>query len=247
MGRMHDALNKAAEHRDQQRGNGAAQDAGAAAPEAARAAWRVDARLIGFTTPRDPRCEEFRRLRTALQRMSPQPKVVTFAGIGDSEQCAVLVANVAAAFAEGGGTRVLVLDGDIRGGSLDALLAARRSPGVAEALGSGFDRAAVQASAIPGVDLLPAGDAGRVSSGMVSTASTAALFAQARGGWDFVLVHAPALEASADAEVLGASSDGLVLVIEVGHDPRQRAEQAIERLSRSGVAVLGAVSVSRGA
>ncbi|MSR75387.1 MAG: hypothetical protein EXS14_07955 [Planctomycetes bacterium] len=245
MGRMHDALNKAAAEREQTRADsGAPAGASPVAAVNERAAWRVDERLIAFSAPHDPRCEEFRRLRTALQRMNPQPKVVVFAGINDSEQSALLVANMAATFAEGGAGSVLVLDGDLRAGRLDAMLAARRSPGFAEALGASFDRGAVQPSAVPGVDFLPAGDQNRVQGGSVRSAPTTALFAQAKAGWDLVLVAAPALNASADSEVLGACADGLVLVIEVGRDPRQKAEQAIERLTRSGVSVLGAVSVN---
>lgn len=242
MGRMHDALNKAAAQRDQLRG--AADPAASAGSVAARESWRVDEGVIAFHAPQDRRCEEFRRLRTALQRMNPAPRVVTLAGLRDQQASALVIANLAASFAEGGGCSVLLVDGSMRDGGLDALLAGRSSPGFAEALAQGFSSDLVQTTGVPGVSLLAAGSG--AAGGLMQAGKITGVMAQVRSGWDMVLVHAPALQDSADAEVLSAATDGLVLVIRIGADSVAVAEQNLERLRRNGVQVLGAVSANCG-
>lgn len=240
MGRMHDALNKAEAQRSELRATSASLD-GAAAAHAVN--YRVDARVIAYTAPADPRCEEFRRVRTALQRMSPAPRVLVFAGFGDGGGSALLVANLAAVYVESG-ARVTAVDADLRAPRLHTLLAGKAGPGLAEVMRGSTPL--VQESGIGGAKILAAGGGEDAAGNTLRATACKSLWGVLGADADIILVNAPSLDASADAEALAADADGLVLVLRVGRDQRTRTDEAIARLQRSGVRVVGAVATSAG-
>ncbi len=240
MGRMHDALNKAEAQRTELR-SAAGGSEGAAPAHAVN--YRVDARVIAYTAPADPRCEEFRRVRTALQRMNPSPRVLVFAGFGDGGGSGLLVANLAATYVESG-ARVTVVDADLRAPRLHTLVAGKAGPGLAEVMHGAAPL--VQESGIGGTKLLAAGGTGDAAANPLRAAACKSLWSVLGSDTDIILVNAPSLDVSADAEALAADADGLVLVLRVGRDQRTRTDEAIARLQRSGVRVVGAVATSAG-
>jgi Mrp family chromosome partitioning ATPase len=189
----------------------------------------------------DPRCEEYRRIRTALQRMTPTPRVLVFAGFGDGAGSAGLTANLAAAFVEAG-TRVTVVDADLKAPRMHTLLAGRAGPGLAEAMQGA--RPEVQESGVAGAKLLAAGGADISAVPALKPPLCKELWSQLAAETDLILVNAPSFEVSADAEALAADADGMVLVLRIGRDARARTDELIQRLQRSGVRVVGAIATS---
>lgn len=240
MGRMHDALNKAEAQRSELRATTEPLPGAVSTPEVN---YRVDARVIAYTAPADPRCEEFRRVRTALQRMNPAPRVLVFAGFGDGGSSALLVANLAAAWVESG-ARVTIVDADLKTPRMHGLLAGKAGPGLAEVMRGSAPL--VQQSGIDGARLLAAGGAGDPATNPLRAAACKSLWGVLGADADVILVQAPSLDSSADAEALAADGDGLVMVLRVGRDPRSKTDEAIARLQRSGVRVVGAVATSAG-
>ena len=57
---------------------------------------------------------------------------------------------------------------------------------------------------------------------------------------DFVLFDAPPVMAAADAAILGAKVDGVLLVIQAGKTRRDHSERARELLEKANVRIIGA-------
>lgn len=186
MGRIDDALKKAAEERDRRRRGGEAEPLPADAPVAASAdaadeapaaaapassasrpaarsapstSGRVDERVVAFHSPGDRRAEEFRRVRTGLLSEKPRRQVVLLTSGEEDEGKSLVVANLAASLAETGGAKVLVIDADLRAGMMTALLGGRAGPGFADCLGkeARSPKGLIAPTGVPGVDLLGGG------------------------------------------------------------------------------------------
>jgi len=57
--------------------------------------------------------------------------------------------------------------------------------------------------------------------------------------FDFVILDVPPVMAVADALILGALTDGVVLCVHGGETPRERVIRARNRLARANVRILG--------
>ena len=163
MGRMEDALRKAAEERERKRlGEGAgtpqagsteespvADSAAPARPTgepntAARAAGRAavparvsvtpDERLVVFNAPSDERSEQFRKIRANLMALRPVPRVLMVTSGAPSEGKSLAAANLALTFLEIEAGEVLLVDANLRYPEVARLLATRPGPGLSEVL-----------------------------------------------------------------------------------------------------------------
>jgi capsular exopolysaccharide synthesis family protein len=163
MGRMQDALRKAAEERERKR---LAQAPPPQRPEpppleferepregatVARALERqrvegpavtpiehvrkaADERLVVFHAPTDERAEEFRKIRATLLAFDPRPRTILVTSGAPSEGKSVTAANLALTLLEMGEPEVLLVDANLRHPELSELLGAPKGPGLGEAV-----------------------------------------------------------------------------------------------------------------
>jgi len=66
-----------------------------------------------------------------------------------------------------------------------------------------------------------------------------------RGGFEYVLIDAPAVSLYSDAMVLGQAADGVALVIAEQDTRKENARHAVDELGKANVRVLGAVMNKR--
>jgi capsular exopolysaccharide synthesis family protein len=59
--------------------------------------------------------------------------------------------------------------------------------------------------------------------------------------YDIVILDSPPVHAAADALILGAAADGVILVLRAGHTERESAQDALHRLRVVNARVVGAV------
>jgi Mrp family chromosome partitioning ATPase len=67
------------------------------------------------------------------------------------------------------------------------------------------------------------------------------LLLQLKTEYDVILLDTPPVLVSADAAILGASADGVIMVVRAGQTDRGAAELARHRVSSAGGRILGAV------
>jgi len=192
--------------------------------------------------------ESFRNTLTSILRTKPkdhQPVyVMTSAGPGEGKT--TITANLGVVMAESG-LRVLLVDADLRCSRLHKLFGMGRLPGLSELLtDSGSRELKISAFCHPtGIErlwLMPHGT-GEVESPSVLFFSSRMkeILQEVQGQYDVVLVDtAPALQ-FADARLIGAYSDGVVLVVRANHTSRESAMVIRERLTADGIPVLGTI------
>jgi len=152
------------------------------------------------------------------------------------------------------GSRVLLLELDLRQPSLVEQLGIQSGPGLAEVLigavtiSEATQSVVLQASSGEGIsghtlDLLAAGAVLPPNPGeLIESQAMDTLLEQAKSSYDLVVIDTPPLTAVSDAFPLLTKVDGVVIVGRVGHSRRDDAEQLHQVLASSGAPLLGVIA-----
>lgn len=168
--------------------------------------------LLALQQPDDPAVESLRSFRTALRfaMAGSNSRTVMITGpapgVGKSFVCANFAAIAAA------GSRVVLIDADLRRGSLQSLFDARRGPGLTELLMGAPLEQVLQRQVAPGLDFISTGTQPPHAADLLLTSSIDSLLEQLKSRYDLVLIDTPPVLAAADASIL-ASKAGVVFLV----------------------------------
>ncbi len=181
------------------------------------------------------------RLRVVHAHGAPGPLVVTVTSPGRGDGKSFVTSNLALAFADAG-YRTLLIDGDIRRGTLHRVLKKNRRPGLTELLAGEAPRdQVVQPAGYPSLWFIGCGARTHTGPELLASAPMSQLLTSLRNDYDAILVDSPPLAAGVDAFALGTMTGALVLVLRAGVSNRELAEAKLDVLGRLPVRVLGAV------
>lgn len=213
-------------------------------------------RLVTQVAPMSPASEAYRALRTSLTRLrarnNVQMVVITSAMPGEGKSTSS--ANLAVAYAQQG-IRTLLIDADLRDGTLHDIFAVRRAPGLSEVLRS----LASVPEVVRGVEvgdganplhLLLAGDAPRNPSELLGSERMREIMAVLKRDYEVILCDAPPANLVTDAAVLGSYADATLLITRSGHTSAQALSHAIAQLRQidaplAGIVLTDAVEANR--
>lgn len=136
--------------------------------------------------------------------------------------------------------RVLLIDADLHKPRLhDALRLTNRVGLVSILVENVSPTRVIQPTQIPGVAVVTSGPPSPNPSGLLSSESMRTLLQFAEMNFDYVLLDSPPLDSVADAMLIGAQTDGVVLCVEGGSTPRDRVRRICNRLRAGNVTILG--------
>jgi polysaccharide biosynthesis transport protein len=207
----------------------------------------VDHRLITRSDPRAAASEAYRALRTSITFAGQEKplKLLVMTSALPGEGKSTNAANLAITLAQQG-TRVLLVDADMRRGSLHGMLGGRRRPGLAHLLlGTTQLEEAVQTveTGSPGLSLyfLSCGDYPPNPAELLGSPRMRELTGELRARFDTVIFDAPPMNVVTDAAVLGPLADSTVLIARNGITNRSALEHAVTQLRNLRVPVGGVV------
>jgi capsular exopolysaccharide synthesis family protein len=149
-------------------------------------------------------------------------------------------ANLAITFARAG-ARVLLVDADLRRGTLHKHFATAQIPGLSEVLGGKCEwPQAVLPTSIPNLHLLPSGTPAR-NSGELFAQRGVKFLEEIAGKYDYYFFDTAPIMAADDVSNLAPHVDGLVMVVRAGFTSGRLAHAALELLYMRKVNVLGLV------
>jgi len=145
-------------------------------------------------------------------------------------------------FAEAG-YRTLLIDGDVRRGTLASTFNVRSSPGLMDYLVSPELTLAdiVHPTMLPHLRLIPSGRRSRRGLELLASEQLHRLIVAAPGQFDVVLVDTPPLGVGVDAFAMGIATGNMLLVLRTGKTNRKLAEAKLEFADRLPINLLGAV------
>lgn len=199
--------------------------------------------LIVQDDPRSPRAESFRSLRTNLQFLDYEGRAHSFVFTSaiEGEGKTTTVANLAIALTDNG-TRVVVVDADLRQPRLAPVLGLEGAVGLSDVLiGRVSLDDALQDWGAGGMRVLPAGQMPPNPSELLGSQSMTDIINTLTEWFDVVLIDAPPLLPVTDAAILSKRTGGAIVIAAAGKTHRGQLKSAIEVLTGIGSEVLGIV------
>jgi capsular exopolysaccharide synthesis family protein len=177
--------------------------------------------------------EAYRALRTsvitALRKMNEKIMMVTSA---DSREGKTLTAlNMAIMIAQMG-SRVLLVDMDLRRGRLHRSLGVEKTPGATDALREGRAlREVVRRTRVENLSLVPTGSAIENSAELLQSADLVKFYADVQDDYDYILIDTSPVLRVTDAVIMATQGPGAVLyVARVNHTPKPLIRYSLEML-----------------
>jgi protein-tyrosine kinase len=158
-------------------------------------------KLVVHTDPKSPVSEAYRTLRTNIQFLSLDNPIktiiVTSAGPGEGKTTTVI--NLAIAMAQSG-SKVLLIDGDLRKPALHRIFSIPNEPGLTYVLVSGLSyKEGISSTYIEGLEILPVGIIPPNPSELLASDKMKQLLKEVGKDYDFVLMDSSPAAVVTDA------------------------------------------------
>ena len=188
--------------------------------------------------------EALRGMRTSILLSSPgaPPKVLMFTSTRPAEGKSSVASLTAIAFALNG-SRVLLIDADLRRPSIHLRFRMGKGLGLSSVLSgkATSQEAIVEWPDLPNVHILPSGPVPPLPSELLGSAQMETLLTEMRAKYDFIILDTPPVLTVTDAAVLGRLSDATAIILRYAKAPRHVVQRGIDQLDRSGAHLLGVV------
>ncbi|WGS47443.1 Wzz/FepE/Etk N-terminal domain-containing protein (plasmid) [Burkholderia sp. JSH-S8] len=193
--------------------------------------------------PYDAALESLRGFRTSLQLALPEAPnpVVLISGPTTGVGKSFVAANLAV-LAGASSRRVLLIDADLRKGSLHERFRCSRAPGLTDVVvGTHRLGEALKRDMAPGLDFLPMGSVVADPGEWLLRPALVELIERLASQYDMVVIDGPPLLPVADALVLGRMAGTVFLVARSGVTTAAGIDESVRRLAHAHVAVRGAI------
>ena len=193
---------------------------------------------------RHPFVEAYRNLRSSLLYMThtePRPRTLLITSSVPGDGKSMTATNLAITMAMGG-SRVLLVDADLRKGTLHSRFDIPNETGFSEVFLAGTDwRSAVKATAYPTLQLLPRGATTQRSSEFFIGALMEKFLKESAQEYDYVLIDTAPVMAADDVTSLAPRVDGVIFVVRAEYTSSRVAHASLNMLYQRKAKVLGLV------
>ena len=201
-------------------------------------------RLLALNAPTDLAMEALRSLRTSLHfaRFKTKNNLLMITapspGVGKTFVCANLAVTMAQA-----GQRVLLIDADMRRGTLHHALGSRSENGLSELISGqiSLEAALRRVAGAENLSFIARGDVPPNPSELLMHPNFAQLLEQVAPLYDIVVIDTPPVLAVTDAAVIGNQAGTCLMVVRFGLNQQREIALAKQRLEQNGVEVKGAI------
>jgi len=201
-------------------------------------------RLLELNDPRHGYAESYRSLRSALLFLATEgerPKVLLITSAMPKEGKSTIAANLARTLALSG-SRVLLVDADLRKGHLHRSLQMQSEPGLAELLQHTCDPdKVIQRDSLPNFAFVSCGGHSGNPGDLFLGSGLDEVLARWRREFDYVVIDSSPLFAADDASCLAPKVDGTLFVVRRGHSSARAVSEALDLLAQRQARVLGVI------
>ena len=168
-------------------------------------------------------------------------KTVVFTSAQAHEGKTTVCINLAVTFAQAG-SRVLIIDADMRSPSVHRYLKTQSSPGLSDKIG-GFaeDKACVYRTAVDNLFVMPAGSLPPNPAELLLSNRMDSFLKVFTNSFDYVFIDSPPVSMVTDAAIIGSKCDGVVFVCRQRFSRKDRIRKSLDALKQVGANLFGFV------
>ena len=191
----------------------------------------------------DSAIESLRSLRTTLHfsLLEAQNNIIMITGPSPGVGKTFVAINLAAVMADSG-KKVLLIDGDMRKGTLNKSLCVNRENGLSDVISNRttFEEATHKIPQI-NIDFIPTGSIPPNPSELLLHDRFSALLEVLTTKYDLIIIDSPPILAVTDAAIIGKLVGATFMVVKAGLHPKRELKQSISKLTQSGTELKGIV------
>jgi polysaccharide biosynthesis transport protein len=200
--------------------------------------------LESFRSPNSPVAEAYRTLRSAVQfaGIESDLKVLLITSTDAAESKSTTAANLAVTLARSG-TRVCIVDADLRNPRLHMFFGVRQKEGLTDVL-LGSERppdVIVSFEEIEDLGMLPAGNKAANPAELLGSNRMAVLIGALKKRFDLVIIDSPPVLPVVDSLELARQVDAVLVATLIGRTKRRGLKHAVELLNNVDAPLLGVV------
>jgi tyrosine-protein kinase Etk/Wzc len=199
--------------------------------------------LISERSPRSHETEMFKRLRTSIRFSDFEATTLALLVTSSSprEGKTTVAANLAITSAHAG-SRTILIDTDLRRPAMDRIFNVSESTGIAAYLaGKASLEEIIHPTAISNLSIIPAGAIPANPAELLESQRLKELVSLLKAKFDRVIFDSPPAGALADALIIAALVDGVILVCFAGHIDKRFILRTKQQLEKSGAKIYGVV------
>ena len=200
--------------------------------------------LATFVQPQSVVSEAYRALRTSilLSTSKHPPQVILITSGQPREGKTTTALNLAITLAQRG-DRVVLIDSDLRRPRVHRAFQLTNQSGLSSYLAgaAGLDQIVKPVARVPNLFVITAGPTPPNPAELLSSEPVTTLFDELRRQFDFVVLDSPPAITVADAMILAAHADGVILVAHGGVTTRDSLRHARKLLAAANARMLGVV------
>ncbi len=204
---------------------------------------KVDPRIVSFYDPKSTVAEQYKTLRTNLQAINSKTpiKAITLTSSLHREGKSITAINLAISMAQDlNKKQILLVDADLRRASISKYLGVNSELGLADLISNGANAdEALLNIGIENLTILPAGKAPHNPAELLGSVKMRNLVGLLRTKYDYVIFDTPPVISVTDAGLLGAVTDGVIMVIQAERTQKGIVEHAENLLKQAQAKMLG--------
>lgn len=214
--------------------------------DSVRGKFRADGKLhlLAVKDPADLAVEAVRSLRTSLHfaRLEAKNNIVLISGSSPNAGKTFVSSNLAAVIAQAG-QRVLIIDADMREGTLHKALGASQTPGLSDVLvgKAPLDTAIRTVQGLDNLSFISRGDVPPNPSELLMHRNFTELLEQVEKRFDLVIIDTPPILAVTDAAIIAHHAGTCLLVARFGLNQPKELALARKRFEQNNVQLKGAI------
>jgi len=206
---------------------------------------KVDSRLISYFDAKSPITEQYKILRTNLLSLNKgkPPRTITITSSIHAEGKSVTALNLAISMSQAmNKPKILLIDCDMRRGRLTKYLGIEQTKGLSDVLSGRASLEDVLFNIdIENLTFMASGPYPHNPVELLSSDYMKRLLAETRLKFDHVVIDTPPLIPVTDPGIVGALTDGVILVVQAGRTQRAVVNRATELLHQAQSKLLGYV------
>ena len=185
-----------------------------------------------------PLVEQYRKLAATLHfaKKDGAVKVLMVASAVAGEGKTLTACNLALTFSESYGSKVLLIDADLRRPSTHKVFGVANTCGLIDHLNSPVERPLPMLEITPNLSLVPAGRPDPDPISALTSDRMRRVIEDASGSFDWVIIDTPPIALLPDAHLLAGLAHAALLVIRAGHTPFSLINRAVTVLGRQRIA-----------
>lgn len=210
----------------------------------ARKGSGIASRVVTYHDPKSHIAEQYRILRTNIQRLTPEnpPRVIAITSALHQEGKTTTAVNLAVVMAQDLNKKVLLCDCDLRKPLVHKIMGIDSNRGITNIFLHDADVDSVlHTSKVDNLTILPCGHRPANPSELLGSHKMKELLNKLRSKFDYILIDAPPVLAITDAGVLASQVDGIIFAVQAWRTQREAILRSQALLTSAHAKILGFV------